>query len=167
MNTLRKSPRKMKETTWTTNQISWNSLRPLSPHLPSCKPQFTSTFPISHRISGAFLVTIVLFFYLYSICLIFFSLSFFQALLSKIGFSLGGRALSFFLICVGWEGGFLLAIIISLLSGVDGNAVSPGGTPSPSPSSSQNSFPSLSGEMTRQSFFQQPKDGFQNQDEIW
>ena len=41
-----------------------NILRPLSPHLPIYKPQLTSTFPISHRISGAFLVTIVLFFYL-------------------------------------------------------------------------------------------------------
>ncbi|KAK7809270.1 succinate dehydrogenase subunit 3 (mitochondrion) [Quercus suber] len=39
-------------------------LRPLSPHLPIYKPQLTSTFPISHRISGAFLATIVLFFYL-------------------------------------------------------------------------------------------------------
>lgn len=38
--------------------------RPLSPHLPIYKPQLTSTFPIFHRISGAFLVTIVLFFYL-------------------------------------------------------------------------------------------------------
>nr|YP_010968290.1 succinate dehydrogenase subunit 3 [Stephania japonica]WNN67099.1 succinate dehydrogenase subunit 3 [Stephania japonica] len=36
-------------------------LRPLSPHLPIYKPQLTSTFPISHRISGAFLATIVLF----------------------------------------------------------------------------------------------------------
>lgn len=41
-----------------------NILRPLSPHLPIYKPQLTSTFPISHRISGAFLATIVLFFYL-------------------------------------------------------------------------------------------------------
>ena len=41
-----------------------NSLRPLSPHLPIYKPQLTSTFPISHRISGAFLATLVLFFYL-------------------------------------------------------------------------------------------------------
>lgn len=39
-----------------------NILRPLSPHLPIYKPQLTSTFPISHRISGAFLATIVLFF---------------------------------------------------------------------------------------------------------
>ena len=39
-------------------------VRPLSPHLPIYKPQLTSTFPISHRISGAFLATIVLFFYL-------------------------------------------------------------------------------------------------------
>jgi succinate dehydrogenase (ubiquinone) cytochrome b560 subunit len=38
--------------------------RPLSPHLPIYKPQLTSTFSIFHRISGAFLVTIVLFFYL-------------------------------------------------------------------------------------------------------
>ncbi|GMP29878.1 hypothetical protein CsSME_00021480 [Camellia sinensis var. sinensis] len=41
-----------------------NILRPLSPHLPIYKPQLTSTFPISHRISGAFLATMVLFFYL-------------------------------------------------------------------------------------------------------
>ncbi|KAL5570808.1 hypothetical protein UlMin_020405 [Ulmus minor] len=41
-----------------------NILRPLSPHLPIYKPQLTSTFPISNRISGAFLATIVLFFYL-------------------------------------------------------------------------------------------------------
>ena len=41
-----------------------NILRPLSPHLPIYKPQLTSTFPISHRISGALLATIVLFFYL-------------------------------------------------------------------------------------------------------
>ncbi|KAL9409196.1 hypothetical protein AB3S75_047559 [Citrus x aurantiifolia] len=39
-----------------------NILRPLSPHLPIYKPQFTLTFPISHRIFGAFLATIVLFF---------------------------------------------------------------------------------------------------------
>jgi len=39
-------------------------LRPVSPHLPIYKPQLTSTFPISHRISGAFLATNVLFFYL-------------------------------------------------------------------------------------------------------
>nr|YP_009121956.1 succinate dehydrogenase subunit 3 [Hyoscyamus niger]AJK91400.1 succinate dehydrogenase subunit 3 [Hyoscyamus niger] len=41
-----------------------NILRPLSPHLPIYKPQLTSTFSISHRISGAFLATIVFFFYL-------------------------------------------------------------------------------------------------------
>nr|YP_010010713.1 succinate dehydrogenase subunit 3 [Hepatica maxima]QOI00144.1 succinate dehydrogenase subunit 3 [Hepatica maxima] len=41
-----------------------NLLRPLSPHLPIYKPQLTSTFPISHRISGAFLATIVLFSYI-------------------------------------------------------------------------------------------------------
>ncbi|CAD5197480.1 unnamed protein product [Musa acuminata subsp. malaccensis] len=41
-----------------------NILRTLSPHLPIVKPQLTSTFPISHRISGAFLATIVSFFYL-------------------------------------------------------------------------------------------------------
>lgn len=41
-----------------------NILRPLSPHLPIYKPELTSTFPISHRISGAFLATIVLFCYL-------------------------------------------------------------------------------------------------------
>ena len=41
-----------------------NMLRPLSPHLSIYKPQLTSTFPISHRISGALLATLVLFFYL-------------------------------------------------------------------------------------------------------
>nr|QJC72238.1 succinate dehydrogenase subunit 3 [Adenocalymma subsessilifolium] len=41
-----------------------NLLRPLSPHLPIYKPQLTSTFPISHRISGTFLAMIVFFFYL-------------------------------------------------------------------------------------------------------
>nr|QKI32008.1 succinate dehydrogenase subunit 3 [Ombrophytum subterraneum] len=44
---------------------SHNILRPLSPHLPIYKPQLTSTFSISHRISGAFLATIVCFFYLF------------------------------------------------------------------------------------------------------
>ncbi|PSR84091.1 Succinate dehydrogenase cytochrome b560 subunit like [Actinidia chinensis var. chinensis] len=39
-----------------------NILRPLSPHLPIYKPQLTSTFPISHRISGAFLATNVVVF---------------------------------------------------------------------------------------------------------
>jgi succinate dehydrogenase (ubiquinone) cytochrome b560 subunit len=46
------------------NNNKLNILRPLSPHLPIYKPQLTSTFPISHRITGAFLVTIILFFYL-------------------------------------------------------------------------------------------------------
>jgi len=41
------------------------TLRPLSPHLPIYKPQLTSTFPISHRISGAFLATIVVLFALF------------------------------------------------------------------------------------------------------
>ncbi|YP_006460151.1 succinate dehydrogenase subunit 3 (mitochondrion) [Erythranthe guttata] len=45
-------------------QPKMNILRPLSPHLPIYKPQLTSTFPISHRISGAFLATILFFFYL-------------------------------------------------------------------------------------------------------
>nr|YP_009658856.1 succinate dehydrogenase subunit 3 [Dumortiera hirsuta]QCP68530.1 succinate dehydrogenase subunit 3 [Dumortiera hirsuta]QIA59663.1 succinate dehydrogenase subunit 3 [Dumortiera hirsuta] len=35
--------------------------RPLSPHLTIYKPQLTSTFSIFHRISGAFLATMVLF----------------------------------------------------------------------------------------------------------
>nr|YP_009132628.1 succinate dehydrogenase subunit 3 [Aneura pinguis]YP_010880856.1 succinate dehydrogenase subunit 3 [Aneura maxima]AKA63320.1 succinate dehydrogenase subunit 3 [Aneura pinguis]AKU36843.1 succinate dehydrogenase subunit 3 [Aneura pinguis]ARO74718.1 succinate dehydrogenase subunit 3 [Aneura pinguis]ASN73971.1 succinate dehydrogenase subunit 3 [Aneura pinguis]WHW95788.1 succinate dehydrogenase subunit 3 [Aneura pinguis] len=35
--------------------------RPLPPHLTVYKPQLTSTFPVSHRISGAFLATMVLF----------------------------------------------------------------------------------------------------------
>lgn len=41
-----------------------NILRPLSPHLPIYKAQLTSTFSIFHRISGAFLATLVFFFYL-------------------------------------------------------------------------------------------------------
>ena len=49
------------------NYKRMNILRPLSPHLPIFKPQLTSTFPIFHRISGAFLATLVLFFYI--ICL--------------------------------------------------------------------------------------------------
>lgn len=35
--------------------------RPLPPHLTLYVSQLTSTFPISHRISGAFLATMVLF----------------------------------------------------------------------------------------------------------
>nr|BAJ22105.1 succinate dehydrogenase cytochrome subunit 3 [Cycas taitungensis] len=38
-----------------------NINRPLSPHLTIYKPQLTSTFSILHRISGAFLATMVLF----------------------------------------------------------------------------------------------------------
>jgi len=38
-----------------------NINRPLSPHLTIHKPQFTPTFSIYHRISGAFLATMVLF----------------------------------------------------------------------------------------------------------
>ncbi|KAF3655255.1 Succinate dehydrogenase cytochrome subunit [Capsicum annuum] len=41
-----------------------NILRLLYPHLPIYKPQLTSTHSISHRISRAFLATIVFFFYL-------------------------------------------------------------------------------------------------------
>ncbi|PHT81659.1 Succinate dehydrogenase subunit 3-1, mitochondrial [Capsicum annuum] len=37
---------------------------PLSPHLFIYKPQLTSIFSISYRIFGAFLATIVFFFYL-------------------------------------------------------------------------------------------------------
>nr|QJC72218.1 succinate dehydrogenase subunit 3 [Adenocalymma cristicalyx] len=40
-----------------------NILRPLSPHLPIYKPQLTSTFPISHRISGIILSIIAFFSY--------------------------------------------------------------------------------------------------------
>lgn len=38
-----------------------NITRPLSPHLTIHKPQFTPTFPIYHRIPGAFLATMVSF----------------------------------------------------------------------------------------------------------
>ncbi|PON45750.1 Succinate dehydrogenase [Parasponia andersonii] len=43
---------------------SMNILRPLSPHLPIYKPHLTSTLSITNRISGAFLTTLVLSFYL-------------------------------------------------------------------------------------------------------
>lgn len=41
-----------------------NILRPLSPHLPIYQPQLSSTFSIFHRITGAFLSTMVLGFHL-------------------------------------------------------------------------------------------------------
>uniref|UniRef100_UPI00300284D5 succinate dehydrogenase subunit 3 n=1 Tax=Hippophae gyantsensis TaxID=193515 RepID=UPI00300284D5 len=52
-----------------------NLLRPLSPHLPIYKPQLTSTFPISHRISGISGPLKFTFFYLLclKICLICFT----------------------------------------------------------------------------------------------
>jgi succinate dehydrogenase (ubiquinone) cytochrome b560 subunit len=82
-----------------------NILRPLSPHLPIYKPQLTSTFPISHRISGAFLATIVLFFYL--LCLkiglicftyeIFYQFFFFSSKLILIYVEITALALSYHL----------------------------------------------------------------------
>ena len=80
-----------------------NILRPLSPHLPIYKPQLTSTFPIYHRISGAFLATLVLFFYL--LCDPFGVWDSFLSVGSQVSLRLGGRALSFFLIKMGCSGG--------------------------------------------------------------
>ena len=88
-----------------------NIFQPLSPHLPIYKPQLTSTFPISHRISGAFLATILLFFYL--LCLKIGETAFFFDLLTRCGVSLGGRALSFFFIYKGLPAG--IAFFITLL----------------------------------------------------
>ncbi|GKV53046.1 hypothetical protein SLEP1_g59595 [Rubroshorea leprosula] len=89
-------------------------LRPLSPHLPIYKPQLTSTFPIFHRISGPFLAaTIVLFFYLFCLKMGFFS--YFVALLSKCGISLGSRALTFLILRIcGWEGALLGGVLLIL-----------------------------------------------------
>lgn len=61
-----------------------------------------------------FLATIVFFFYL--LCLLIGSIDFFQALLSKVGFSVGGRALSFALCkwgCSG-SGGLTFAILLAV-----------------------------------------------------
>nr|UBB39973.1 succinate dehydrogenase subunit 3 [Chionanthus retusus] len=82
-----------------------NILRPLSPHLPIYKPQLTSTFPIYHRISGAFLATIVLFFYLIClkiglICLTYenvYQFFFYSSKLMLIGATLTALALSYHL----------------------------------------------------------------------
>nr|YP_009316014.1 hypothetical protein [Cocos nucifera]AOX13008.1 hypothetical protein [Cocos nucifera] len=52
--------------------------------------------------------------FFYSICLIFFSPSFFLYLFSKIGFSLGGRALSLFLMKMGCGGGLTFAIVFAV-----------------------------------------------------
>ena len=91
---------------------SMNILRPLSPHLPIYKPQLTATFPISQRIPGAFLATIVFFSLIclkigfdgFLSCLILEKVGF-SLVLEKVGFSLGSRALSFFLIKMGCSGG--------------------------------------------------------------
>jgi succinate dehydrogenase (ubiquinone) cytochrome b560 subunit len=82
-----------------------NILRPLSPHLPIYKPQLTSTFSIFHRISGAFLATIVLFFYLLClkigfICFTysnFYQLFFFSKKLILISVEMTALALSYHL----------------------------------------------------------------------
>ncbi|XP_012456159.2 succinate dehydrogenase subunit 3-1, mitochondrial [Gossypium raimondii] len=82
-----------------------SNLRPLSPHLPIYKPQLTSTFPISHRISGAFLATILLFFYLLClkiglICFTytnFYQFFFYSSKLLLISVSIAALALSYYL----------------------------------------------------------------------
>nr|QOD41083.1 succinate dehydrogenase cytochrome subunit 3 [Larix sibirica] len=53
-----------------------NINRPLSPHLTIYKPQFTSTFSIYHRISGAFLATMVLFSLLFCLEIVLISLTY-------------------------------------------------------------------------------------------
>jgi len=77
----------------------------LRPHLPIYKPQLTSTFPISHRISGAFLATILLFFYLLClklglICFTytnFYQFFFYSSKLLLISVSIAALALSYYL----------------------------------------------------------------------
>ena len=65
------------------------------------KPQLTSTFPISHRIPGAFLATIVLFFYLF--CLVcftyenFYQFFFYSSKLILISVEITALALSYHL----------------------------------------------------------------------
>lgn len=81
-----------------------NILRPLSPHLPIYKPQLTSTFPISHRISGAPLY-FCLFFYLLClkiglICFTytnFYQFFFYSSKLLLISVSISALALSYHL----------------------------------------------------------------------
>ncbi|TYI35349.1 hypothetical protein ES332_A03G070400v1, partial [Gossypium tomentosum] len=76
----------------------------LRPHLPIYKPQLTSTFPISHRISGAFLATILLFFYLLClkiglICFTytnFYQFFFYSSKLLLISVSIAALALSYY-----------------------------------------------------------------------
>lgn len=74
-------------------------LRPLSPHRTRVR-----TFLYSFLI----LFTLLAVFYL--ICMIIGSIAFFQAVLWKIRFSLGGRALSFALCKLGCAGGLALAM---------------------------------------------------------
>lgn len=71
-------------------------------------------FPNFHRISGPFLAaTIVLFFYLFCMKMGFFS--YFVALLSKCGISLGSRALTFLILRIcGWEGALLGGVLLIL-----------------------------------------------------
>lgn len=113
-----------------------NITRPLSPHITIYKPQFTSTFSIYHRISGAFIATsIVLVFYL--LCMKMGFMAYFILVLSKVGVLLGGRALSFFFIKMGCPGGKTLALFFYFWALVSasastppfGNAVSPGREP--------------------------------------
>lgn len=110
-----------------------NILRQLSTHLTSVKSRLTSTFPISHRISGAFLARATIVLVLYLLCLKMGWISLFLSLLSRVGVSLGGRALSFFLIKMGCSGGLALAIgfaVRALLTPFLANMVLPAGVDS-------------------------------------
>ncbi|OMO56050.1 Succinate dehydrogenase/Fumarate reductase, transmembrane subunit [Corchorus olitorius] len=67
------------------------TLRPLSPHLSVYQPQLNSTLSITNRISGAFLATMVVYYYLHvkmgSICYSypsFYQFSFYSAKFSKV-----------------------------------------------------------------------------------
>jgi hypothetical protein len=74
----------------------------------------SSTFPIFNRISGVLLVTIVLFFYLLCLKIGLIDFDFFHALLEKVGFSPGKRALSFALRGVGCSAGLALTVGFAL-----------------------------------------------------
>nr|YP_010131420.1 succinate dehydrogenase subunit 3 [Bruguiera sexangula]YP_010131471.1 succinate dehydrogenase subunit 3 [Bruguiera x rhynchopetala]YP_010585287.1 succinate dehydrogenase subunit 3 [Kandelia obovata]QPZ76250.1 succinate dehydrogenase subunit 3 [Bruguiera sexangula]QPZ76299.1 succinate dehydrogenase subunit 3 [Bruguiera x rhynchopetala]UZU71445.1 succinate dehydrogenase subunit 3 [Kandelia obovata] len=68
-----------------------NILRPLSTHLPIYKPQLTSTCLLKKCIPFLLLVSIVLFFYLLCLKMVF--LAYFISVLSKVGLHLWGGAL--------------------------------------------------------------------------
>lgn len=112
-----------------TKSIS-NILRPLSSRLPS----------IFHRWSIPFLFLGGILFFFDLLCLLIGSIDLFQALLSKVGFSVGGRSLALFCSrAFGWEGGASLILVgilyLEIESGVRNSMMSSSGASIPSSSS--------------------------------